>query len=504
MPYLIIPSRRTRQPQGFVRVNWSNQLTRGLRALWLPNFGGGGVREAVNGLFFPSSGSVSVTAGEYGVGLSLTAGSNYIDCGALASQVVTTQELSVMAIIRPAVLTRGDLITRWVQGASYGDQFDLLYGLSSGKPQFYVSNGGSTGISNSGASSIALTVGKTSVVGGTASMIESATRVYVDGQLGSSGGVPANISTTSATSYRIGDNIGGDGNYNGDFFGGAVWDRALPLAEWVELYRNPHQLFTPDPRRLYFDGGAGAGGGVVTESASGRLRARGSETSAPIRAEVVTARRKARAVATTTAVKVEAVVARRKARATDSTSAIRTESAVCRVKARSTTTVVHIDAGAIVQPVAGRRQVSASITATPIRTEAVVARRQARGSDTVTLTRTESVAARRKARGAVTAAPVVAGMITEAVAGRLRARGGATVTTTRIEVVSARRKARGSAVINGIRAALAAGRARLRTAVAGAPYVAPVTLSVDPRYLVPARGRHFTAYARGRRFVART
>ncbi len=252
----------------------------------------------------------------------------------------------------------------------------------------------------------------------------------------------------------------------------AMGTGVLPDALAAKLSRNPQSIFTHDRIRLYF----GAGGGTtttITESVSARLKARGSETSAPIRTETVVARSRARGTATVTAIKVEAVVARRKARATDSTAAIRTEAAVGRVKARSTTTVVHIDAGAVVQPVAGRRRVSASVAATSIRTEVVVARRQARGSDTVTLTRTESVAARRKVRGAVTAAPVVAGMITEAVAGRLRARGSSTTTTTRIEAVATRRKARGSAVINGIRAALAAGRARLRAAVAGAPYVAP-------------------------------
>ncbi len=241
-----------------------------------------------------------------------------------------------------------------------------------------------------------------------------------------------------------------------------------------DIVRNPYgTLYVPDVRRIYF----GAGGGTtttITESVSARLKARGSETSAPTRTESAVARRKARGAATVTAIKVEAVVGRRKARGAATTAiALRTEASAGRVKARGTTTVTHIDAGAVVESVAGRRQVRASVTAAPIRTEAVVARRQARGSDTVTLTRTIAAVGRSKARGAVTAAPLVAGMITEAVAGRLRARGSSTVTTTRIEAVAACRRARGSAVINGIRSALAAGRARLRAAVAGAPYVPP-------------------------------
>jgi hypothetical protein len=254
------------------------------------------------------------------------------------------------------------------------------------------------------------------------------------------------------------------------------WLRFLPDQQSISA--NPWELFAPQRRPfIFFE--PEAGGTTTTESVSSRLKARGSETSTPIRAEVATSRRKARGAATVTAIKAEAVTGRRKARgAATTTIALRTESGVGRVKARGTTTVTHIDAGAVVESVAGRRQIRASVAVTPIRTEAVIARRKARGSDTVTLTRTEAVVARRKARGVANAAPLVAGMITESVASRLSARASSTATTTRIEAVTARRQARGTAIINGIREALAAGRRRLRGVAAAAPYVAP-TLPVE-------------------------
>jgi hypothetical protein len=256
---------RTRQPQVPARIDWSNPITRGLVAAWLPSIGSSVVWEAITSSLDATSGTVGFTGSQHGKGLSLTAASNYVNGGTRAANAVTTQEISVMAIIRPAVLTRGDLVTRWLTGGNAGDQFNLLYGLTSGKPAFYVTTGGST--QNSGASSIAMAVGNTYVVGGAASIAQSVSSVWVNGVLGSTGPVPASINVTPSTVYRIGDNANGDGNFNGDFFGAAVWNRYLLASEWAALAVNPHQLFAPS-RRVWVQLGPAAGGGEVTGTAT--------------------------------------------------------------------------------------------------------------------------------------------------------------------------------------------------------------------------------------------
>ncbi len=167
------------------------------------------------------------------------------------------------------------------------------------------------------------------------------------------------------------------------------------------------------------------------------------------------------------------VAARAWARGADTVAPLRTESASGRIRAKATNTVEHIDAGAVSRTVAGKVRARGAAATLAIRATSIVGRVQARGADNVTSTRLSLAAGRVRGRAAVAAAPVIAGMVTTTAAGRLRARGSSTATLTRLEAVAGRVTARGTDTANSIRAAAAAGRLRSRGRATAGPYVAP-------------------------------
>lgn len=255
---MFLPQRWRRQPVGPVGLNTHSPLSDGLVACWLPNMSTALVAELVSNNLDASSGTITQCYSNEAVGLDLTAASNNVNGGARAINAVTTDRISVAVICVPrSVTTRGDVFTRWVNGAGGGDQFNLITGLTSGKLIFYTANGGGS-TSNSGNSATTLVNGTQYLLGGEQSGAAGIS-CYIDGRLEASA-ASGTVNVTPSTAYTIGDNANGDGNFNGELYLACVWNRPLFNSGWAELAINPWQIFAPLPARRYFGVSAAATG----------------------------------------------------------------------------------------------------------------------------------------------------------------------------------------------------------------------------------------------------
>ena len=151
-----------------------------------------------------------------------------------SAPAITTNAVTVCTWLNPSRLTRGDLVTRWVGGASSGDQFNLLYGLTSGKPQFYVAFGPSGG-TNSGTGSATMAIGRWHFVTGI--WTGSACEVYLDGVFQSRSTTAGTLRTTAGSQFSIGRNLSTDGYTQGQLDDIRIYDRALSASEVRQLYQ---------------------------------------------------------------------------------------------------------------------------------------------------------------------------------------------------------------------------------------------------------------------------
>ena len=169
------------------------------------------------------------------------------------------QVISVMALIVPGTANRNDIVTRWNTGTGgVGDQFNLLYGITSGKVRFYASTGAAT--ANSGDSSVTMSVGTPYVIGGASYNTPAqltTQECYVNGLLSASNtsGVAMNANPTQP--YALIGNQHGDGQNAGGcaLYWAAVWNRKLTPSEWWALGNNPtapFKLYAPYKSNQYF------------------------------------------------------------------------------------------------------------------------------------------------------------------------------------------------------------------------------------------------------------
>lgn len=267
---LILPQPWASQPPFSLSINSSNPLTNGLRRLVYPNAGG----DVLLNSRASYTGTVRVKPGVSGNSWYTGGAANsYVSVG--AGNDVTTGKITALAIVNVAATTRGDIICIWNAGTA-NSQFNLLYGLTSAAPQFFVSNGAAQ--QSSGASSRLLTVGKDHVVVGTHD--GSTTSVYVDGVLGASFSASFTLNTTSLQAMTIGNNTGLDGDLNGQVYLGAVWNRTLTAQEVFAVsssLRAPWQIFAPLPRRIFVSVASGTPTGTLaTTNANDTLAASGT------------------------------------------------------------------------------------------------------------------------------------------------------------------------------------------------------------------------------------
>lgn len=147
-----------------------------------------------------------------------------------------TTTITVAAWIVPSNLSRGDIVTKWNTGSNAtSDAFNLLRGVSSGKAQFYVSNGT---LYTSGAGATTLTAGLLWHVVGTYD--GASCSVYVNGVLDATSSVGAGrMNPASTHPIWLGNNGGFDGAHSGLILDARIWSRALSAGEIWREYSDP-------------------------------------------------------------------------------------------------------------------------------------------------------------------------------------------------------------------------------------------------------------------------
>lgn len=485
MAYLILPSRRTRQPQGAVCIDWNNPLTRGLT--YLVTAVGGNVYESVRRQFPTSYNGPTIRTSPQGLVAKVDSANQAFEFPASAA-VSSAASICAIATYTAPAAEYGGIFTLTHSSDSGVDPYaavSLKAGATSDRANFnFNANGVNYAVdSGSGGTYIGTPSGGDEevffgrFVSGAQTFHYSKNRsALISGTSSQTGSIQfgSGPRLVVGEDYRLGIRTAGR-----SVLVAALWNVALSDNEFIAFKANPWQLFTSD-RKLYF--GTSGGTGTTTErTVAARAKARGAATTATTRTTTAAGRVEARATATTTAIHAGTAAGRIKARGADTVAPLRTESAAGRIRAKATNTVEHIDAGAVSRNVAGKVRARGAAATLAIRATSIVGRVQARGADTVTSTRLSLAAGRVRGRAAVTAAPVIAGMVTTTAAGRLRARGSATATLTRIEAVAGRVTARGTDTANSIRAAVAAGRLRSRGRATSGPYVAPtLPLEIPP------------------------
>lgn len=166
---------------------------------------------------------------------------------------------------------------------------------------------------------------------------------------------------------------------------------------------------------------------------------------------------------------VSAASGRCRARGSNTTAPISIVSAIGRRRARGSTSASQVAPDVVVTSAVGRERVRGGNTATSIRTVAVVGRRRARGAGAASSIRAQLAAGRVRARGTTTAAPIVAGTVVTSAVGRRRVRGSNSCATTRVTALAGRVRSRGSDAVSGFRVAAVSGRRRARGAASAGP-----------------------------------
>lgn len=254
MSSLILSSPRVQQPQQALPVDRTNRFGRSLLVGGYPV--GGSWWDAPQNRFVPfSTGSAVVGSDGFAHDLTNTAQAFTLD----AKNTVTTNRITVWAIVNIDEITRADFVTVWTGGTA-NSQFNLLQGVAgNARPSFFISSGSSSASAAAGVGSV-LVQDNTAHVCGTYD--GSTIKVFINGILVGSTASSLTLNTSSLTSYRIANNGNGDGGYDGRVFAFGVHNEAFSEAAVNALSRNVWQNFQSLPKRVFFD--LGAGGSAIT------------------------------------------------------------------------------------------------------------------------------------------------------------------------------------------------------------------------------------------------
>lgn len=128
--------------------------------------------------------------------------------------------ITAAVAIKPTGTGRGDPLTRWLTGSDGADVFDLLMGVTTGKPQFYVR---ATGIQDSGVGSTTISAGQSVRLVGTAGSGTCA--VYLNNVSQSSAAIGTLNNGTQV--LCLGANYSTDGYFSGRINAFAVFPSVL-------------------------------------------------------------------------------------------------------------------------------------------------------------------------------------------------------------------------------------------------------------------------------------
>jgi hypothetical protein len=250
-------------------VNWASPLNRGLVSWWMAipqgaHFGGARLLDLCgknHGTLSaaPVWGSAVGRHGGHGR-LNFVGGSAQgVNCGTSAEFTINNA-LTIALWFRPQVTTRGDIITKWQNGGSADDAFNLLYGLTSGKPQFFVASG-SGASANSGVGSTAMAVGTWYHICGTYDGAN--VRVFLNGVQEASAAATLTMPTAGTRTVWLGRNNHTDGYTSGDIDSVRIYNRALLVSEIAAVLAEERSGYptTLNRIRLPLVGEAGAAPG---------------------------------------------------------------------------------------------------------------------------------------------------------------------------------------------------------------------------------------------------
>jgi hypothetical protein len=273
MSFLIIKNKRVAQRSALL-PDFNNPLNRSLLRMW--NAADGlqlydslnGTRGTVTG-----TGIIVGTAGGQAYD-NTTSSTDVVDLG--VNPKITSTEFTVACLCVPQQLSRSDVFCVWDGGGAAGDVFDLILGLTSGKPKLFTLSGNSGDGASYTVGSLHMFVGRQTSTNGIVGA--AGNDIYTDGVLGAHN--PVSDSPPSQTAhYRIGNNGQGDGYAKTQIIWTAAWNRALTADEIRTLGTNPWQLYRPGLRRLWkqgvvstnLTGGASSNLGKITETSAGKI-----------------------------------------------------------------------------------------------------------------------------------------------------------------------------------------------------------------------------------------
>lgn len=209
--------------------------------------------------------AATVTTGQIDGGAAFNGTAN-ISTAAVASS--SANSITASAWLNPQASTPfGSVITKWITGI--GDsQFNLLYGLSGNKPQFYANTGFGATI-NSGVGSTSMTNGTWySIAGVFDGDVAGEIEVYLDGIFQSSDTVSHPLPSSGTVPYVIGDGSIGGSPVTGSIDEVRI-DAAARSADWLlDSYTNQNSPpvisaltpITPPATFVYWDHMLGFGG----------------------------------------------------------------------------------------------------------------------------------------------------------------------------------------------------------------------------------------------------
>jgi hypothetical protein len=264
MGAILTPTCRVRQPRYAVPVNRSNPLTQGLDVcipcVWEPSPLGGAVLTQV--------GSPVLRVSEGGVGYynSLSAANRFSELG--WPSIANGQGYTYACVFRPDTIATGDqlICADNVDSSTRAFQFKIIAGEI-----YHIAF--NTAVTTFTAQGVTVSAGKVStaiarctptLASVFANGIKGATEAAITGTLqGHCGSVNPEVEL-GCRSFG-----GGTSPFYGQIIAVFRWNRALSDSEAIEVSRNPWQLLSPIPRRIF----AAEAAGPATHATSGALAA---------------------------------------------------------------------------------------------------------------------------------------------------------------------------------------------------------------------------------------
>lgn len=538
MSYIILPSRRLRQPQGAVRVN-AKWLSRGMVGAYCPS---AGTRDLARNNHGSIVGNITYDAGAQGRAWKggYQASNNYIHVDrypdfAYVSGVTFEALVEVFAWQQTNFPYISGVITQYENqpGTGYPAYAPLLRfndNASSGHaniPTINVFQGGTEYKATGAAQSLNTPIHLIGLYNGANVVLwVNGVKTIGDALTGNmSNDVESYISLMSDYTRQV-DALSHNRCLNGRMFFANIYNRGLTDAEAIERFANPWDHFAPDPRRIFF--GAGAGTSEITGTSAVTLA---SDTGTANGTLTIAATSAATVSAVTGTTDADALIAATSSATLGATTGTAdADVIVVATSAQTLDAVTGTANGTVLSGAAGTSDVTVAattgtavgvlpLTATSAATVGIVTGTAAGvvaliGTSAQTVNDVTGAAAGTSTGAAAGTSTATVGATTGTAAGYVDVLGSAAASVGAVTGTASGAVEAGPAT-GASSATLAAltGTAAAQIIVAGTsagqlggvtgPAPTQIT-SVDPRYLANARGRRFTAKARGRVFTAKT